>query len=95
MKISINLSNFASVLTKTHLNQMKKGLLFVAVIAASLVSCKKDRTCTCSSTVNGVSTGAATVTTYTKATKGAARANCMSYTEVDGSDTYVRTCEVK
>jgi hypothetical protein len=38
---------------------MKKNLLFVAVVALSMASCKKDRTCTCnvtqvSSTLNGV-----------------------------------------
>ncbi|MCW3084181.1 MAG: hypothetical protein JWP12_1547 [Bacteroidetes bacterium] len=70
-----------------------KKVLFIAVVAvASLASCKKDRTCTCTSS-NSVS-GAdpiPTVKTYTKAKKGDARAACLSYTrtETGGSVTTV------
>lgn len=74
---------------------MKKGLLFVAVIAASLASCKKDRTCTCTTTANGTQVGTPSVTTYTKVSKGAARANCLSSSEVNNGVTVVTTCEVK
>ena len=74
---------------------MKKGLLFVAVVAASLASCKKDHTCTCTNTYNGVADPTPEVTTYTDAKKSAARANCVDYTYVDGADTYARTCELK
>lgn len=47
---------------------MKKSLLFaVAVVALATVSCKKERTCECTSTytVNGVSTGTTDVDKYT------------------------------
>lgn len=75
---------------------MKKGLLFIAVISAfSFASCKKDQTCTCTSTYNGVASGTADVTTYPKSTKAAARANCLSSTEVDGTVTTITTCELK
>ncbi|MES2139225.1 MAG: hypothetical protein V4511_05925 [Bacteroidota bacterium] len=75
---------------------MKKVVLFVAVISAfSFASCKKDQTCTCTSTYNGVASGTADVTTFPKATKAAARANCLSSTRVSGSNTIVETCELK
>ena len=60
---------------------MKKLTLFAAIIfaMASITSCKKDRTCTCTftSTQTG-STGGTYVRTMTKVSKGDARANCMS-----------------
>lgn len=74
---------------------MKKGLLFVAVVAASLASCKKDHTCTCTTTLNGVADPTPNVTVYTESSKSAARANCVSGKMVDGADTYVQTCELK
>ena len=74
---------------------MKKGLLFVAVVAASLASCKKDHTCTCTSTTNGVADPTPSVTVYTESSKAAARANCVSGKQVDGADTYTWTCELK
>jgi hypothetical protein len=75
---------------------MKKVLLFVAVIAAfSFASCKKDHVCTCTNSVNGVASSTPDVTTYTKSTKGAARANCLSGSQVVGTATYSRTCDLK
>lgn len=74
---------------------MKKGLLFVAVVAASLASCKKDHTCTCTTSYNGVANPTPDVTIYTESSKSAARANCVSAKQVDGTDTYLRTCELK
>ena len=71
---------------------MKKVLLFVAVIAAaSFGSCKKDRTCTCTTTYPGV-TGTPQVTTYTKSTKAQARANCLNYTTTDGATVSTTSC---
>ena len=65
---------------------MKKLLLIVAVITAfSFVSCKKDRTCTCTYTEAGSSVSTTYVTTYNKSMKGDARQECMSYTEQDGT----------
>ena len=78
---------------------MKKVLLFVAVVtAASFASCKKDRTCTCTSSTNG-SAGTPQVTVYNDAKKGDARAACLNTTTTTtvGSTTYttVTTCELK
>jgi hypothetical protein len=68
-----------------------KKVIFIAVVAvASLASCKKDRTCTCTSAGGGSS-----VTTYTKAKKGDARAACMSTTSTYGSTSYTTTCTLK
>jgi len=75
---------------------MKKGLLFVAVISAfSFASCKKDQTCTCTRTYDGVASGTADVTTFPKSTKAAARANCLSSTYTSGTVTVVETCDLK
>lgn len=74
---------------------MKKGLLFVAVVAASLASCKKDHTCTCSTTADGTAVGTPSVTTLPESTKGAADANCLSSTWTNNSVNYVKTCELK
>jgi hypothetical protein len=70
---------------------MKKITLFAFAIAAlSLASCKKDRTCTCTSvtTTNGV-VGASTtdVTVLSKVSKGTGRANCLT-TKITFSQTY-------
>lgn len=71
---------------------MKKVLLFIAVVsAASFASCKKDRTCTCTTTSTGYS-GTPVVTTYVKSTKSAARANCLNYTTTSGSTVFTTTC---
>lgn len=53
-----------------------KKVLFIAVVAvASLASCKKDRTCTCTTTTAG---GTVTeVTVIHEAKKGEARENCL------------------
>ncbi len=68
---------------------MKKVLLFVAVAtAASFASCKKDHTCSCTTT--GSTT--ADVTTYPKSTKAAARANCLSSTQTYAGTVYTTTC---
>lgn len=84
--------------------KMKKGLLFIAVISAfSFASCKKDRTCTCTNTTNGVADSTPDVTLYTKATKGDARANCIDHTYTytynngitDVTTTTVVACELK
>jgi hypothetical protein len=67
-----------------------KKVLFIAVVAvASLASCKKDRTCTCTDA------GGTTVVTYTKAKKGDARAACLSSTSTYGSTSYSTVCTLK
>jgi len=81
---------------------MKKTLLMAAIIAFTVASCKKDRTCTCtltavSSTVNGVSQpiNPSTHTTVSKITKVTKKgAACTSgdktttTTDVSGGITY-------
>ena len=57
---------------------MKKVTLFaVAVVALSLASCKKDRTCTCTSTTSGVTT--TDVTVYHKVSKKNATSHCIGW----------------
>jgi hypothetical protein len=82
---------------------MKKTLLIVAIAGLAMASCKKDRTCTCTTTWTPTS-GAAVVSseeiTVKKAKKGAALdGECRSYSyqttaPVAGSKTDV-ACELK
>ncbi len=75
---------------------MKKVLLFVAVVSAiSFASCKKDRVCTCTQTESSVPGSYTTITTFTKAKKGDARAACLSSTIVENGKTYTKTCSLK
>lgn len=69
-----------------------KKLIYIpcALLVLSFASCKKDYTCTCTST--GSTT--AYVTTIVEADKAAAQANCVSTTETFGGSTYVTTCEL-
>ena len=71
---------------------MKKlFILPIALLVLSLTSCKKDYTCTC--TMTGATS--AQIITIVDATKSAAQANCVSYTETySGSTTDVVTCEL-
>jgi hypothetical protein len=78
---------------------MKKTLLFFGIIAVcSFASCKKDYTCTCTSTVNGTSSGTADITTFNGVSKSAARANCQSTsstgTYAGTAYTQVTTCKL-
>ena len=68
-----------------------KKVIFIAIVAvASLASCKKDRTCTCTTTGGGSS-----VVVYTKAKKSDARAACLSTTYTSTYGSYVKTCTLK
>lgn len=70
----------------------------VLVLAFSLSSCKKDRTCTCTYTHSGSSNVDSQVTTYDKVTKKTALATCNSGTSYDPSDPtkiQTRTCTLK
>ena len=87
---------FASYKPKKTKNKMKK-VLFIAIVAvASLASCKKDHTCTCTTTYPG-QTGTVTpdVTNYPKSTKKAARANCLSSTATYSGVVVTTTCSLK
>jgi hypothetical protein len=69
-----------------------KKLIYIpfALLVVSFASCKKDYTCTCT----GTGSTTAQVTTIVEVDKAAAKANCVSYTESDGTDTYVYTCDL-
>ena len=80
---------------------MKKLFICVAVISAfSFASCKKDHTCTCTSTstIPG-STANTQVTTIIDAKKGDAKKMCIdrtsTYTSGGVSYTSTFTCELK
>lgn len=78
------------------LNKMKKVLFIAAVAVASLASCKKDRTCSCTTTSNAPgSTSSTSKVTYTKARKGDARAACLSSKQdfTIGNNTYTATTD--
>jgi hypothetical protein len=65
---------------------MKKIVFILTVgLAFGFVSCKKDRTCTCTYSNAGSSNTDTHVTTYTKVTKKSARNNCTSGTTYDQS----------
>jgi hypothetical protein len=74
---------------------MKKVIFIAFVAVAALTSCKKDRTCTCT-TVAGSYTDTQ-VTTYTAAKKADARAACMStsYIPTGSTVTVTTTCTLK
>lgn len=87
---------------------MKKRLLLAAIVSViGLSSCKKEMTCTCTTTQtdsNGiVTTGEPRVTTYKKIKKSDAKDQCMSMkydaTSTSGSQTstfkFEDKCELK
>ncbi|MGZ3904787.1 MAG: hypothetical protein ACXVC6_13890 [Bacteroidia bacterium] len=80
---------------------MKKLTISVIAIFAltTMVSCRKDRTCTCTSSTNG-GTASTTTVVVKKATKNAALGGqCASSTDsyTSGGTSYVqtRTCTLK
>ena len=74
---------------------MKKVLLFVAVVtAASFASCKKDHTCTCTTTYSGSTITTTDITTFPSSTKKAASANCLSSTSTLGTSTRTQKCDL-
>jgi hypothetical protein len=77
---------------------MKKVLLMAAVIVASLASCKKDHTCTCTtvSSYGGTSTTSdPEVTVYPSSKKSAAMSHCLSSTSTSTYGTSTTTCDLK
>lgn len=67
---------------------MKTILLLTAFTGLSMVSCKKDRICTCSD-ANGTST-----TTLVHVSKAQAKANCISTSQTENGITYTNTCSL-
>jgi hypothetical protein len=87
---------------------MKKTFLLAAIVSVvGLSSCKKEMTCTCTSTQTDptglVTTGEPSVTTYKKINKSKAKDQCLSAkleeTSTSGSSTssykYENKCELK
>lgn len=75
---------------------MKKVLFIAIIAAASLASCKKDRTCTCTQTsTQPGSTSTTNVYTIIKATKGDAKKACINSTQTSGGYTTTNTCSLK
>ncbi len=80
---------------------MKKiSILAVAALALSFASCKKDRTCECTSTDSTPGSKATTrKITYTKVSKGDAKVACQktsySSTNVGGTYTSTEDCKLK
>ncbi len=74
-----------------------KKIIFIAVVAvASLASCKKDRTCTCTQTSTQPGyTGGTQVYTVVKAKKSDAKKACITSSTTTGGYTYTTTCELK
>ena len=66
---------------------MKKiTLIIITLITISIVSCKKDRTCTCTD-----ATGSE-VRKYTKVTKAQAKADCQTVQHTEAGATSNETC---
>jgi hypothetical protein len=78
---------------------MKKTVFITMIaLACGFASCKKDRTCTCTTYKPWASSSDTQVTTYNKVTKKTAGASCTSGTSYDPSDpgkVETRTCTLK
>lgn len=90
-KMLIDLTNF-----KNKLFMKKLSLLSVAalIVATSFTSCKKDYTCTCTTSGTGISASSSTVINDTKAN---AEETCDKgdATTTSGSITITTACEIK
>lgn len=73
---------------------MKKLVLLAAIVSVGFVSCKKDYTCSCTTTSGGAS---ATATTTIKDTKKNATESCENGTSTSsaGGVTATTTCTIK
>jgi hypothetical protein len=98
--MAYNLSLYLALQTlKTK--KMKKVFLAAVVAALTTLSCTKDRTCNCSVTneLAGSSTASSDNFTIKDATKGQAKAQCVStvrtYTVGTNTATETRNCELK
>jgi hypothetical protein len=69
---------------------MKKGLILPALLLTiGFVSCKKDYTCTCTSSPGS---GAPSVKKIIGVSKKTANANCASYTDSNSGGTITVSC---
>ncbi|MGZ4042137.1 MAG: hypothetical protein ACXVO9_02970 [Bacteroidia bacterium] len=73
---------------------MKKVLLIAAVAGLTMVSCKKDYTCTCTESSSAGGSSQSQATTIVKATKAQAKANCVSTKVTDNGVTFTNDCKL-
>lgn len=77
---------------------MKKLILAAVVLSSSFViSCKKDRNCTCTitKTYGGIGTVNTTAIVYKSVSKKQAKTLCVSYTSTsDGGTLTTETCKL-
>lgn len=73
---------------------MKKILLVAAVAGLTMVSCKKDRTCTCTSSASSGGSAQVSTVTLVKVTKAQAKANCIKTTSTNNGVTYTDDCKL-
>lgn len=77
---------------------MKKIFLLLSVVALTATSCKKDRTCVCTTTndaptVAGYSSTSTTETTMNKVSKRSAKDACVKTTRATTSGVIITTTE--
>ncbi|MBI2720569.1 MAG: hypothetical protein HYX39_00185 [Bacteroidetes bacterium] len=73
---------------------MKKILLIAAVAGLSMVSCKKDRVCTCTETESAGGPSSTSTTTIVKSSKMQAKANCVSTKSTNNGNTHSSDCKL-
>ncbi|MCW3076657.1 MAG: hypothetical protein JWO32_1266 [Bacteroidetes bacterium] len=73
---------------------MKKILLVAAVAGLTMVSCKKDRTCTCTNSSSAGGTATVSTTTLVKVSKAQGKANCIKTTSTNNGVTYTNDCKL-
>lgn len=86
-------SYYFYIIVESFISNIMKNLSLLSICAIaviSVVACKKDRVCEC--TTNGVTEKV----TLVDATKRQGKANCVSYTEENGNGTSTKTeCKLK
>ena len=70
-------------------------LAIIAIATLSLVACKKDRVCECTSKRSNSSVTTTGKVTYTESTKRQANANCVSSSSESNGVTYTDECKLK
>jgi hypothetical protein len=74
---------------------MKKLLFFVSVASITLISCAKDRSCTCTDSATNSTTTNTYKRTIVESTKGQAKANCVSTSVTYTNNvTYTTDCKL-
>jgi len=76
---------------------MKKSILFLgAFVALTMVSCKKDHTCSCTTTSTAPgSTGSTVEIKVTEAKKADVKRMCTKTTSTQGGFTTTQDCQLK